>query len=384
MMVLMSFGSRTESAEWSAEPSLSVRGEYNSNLLLTSLPHDDTWGHWTSPGLKFAGSTENLEVSGKVAADFVSYYGGIDRSLTNLYFPLALRYQAARETFAFDGGFTRDNTLMGELRQTGVVLSFTQRNLWNLTPSWTHNFTERFAVQAGYQYSDATYEDGVRLGLVDYTIHGGSAGLLYQPAERDQVRLTGSYTNFHAPQAGDLRSQIYSGQVSFTHNFTESLSVTVGGGPSLVRSAVGPSPFRQSDVQTVWVGNATLRKRWEDAVVQLDLAREIFPSGFGLLLQTDRAGLSLSKDLSEAWTVSFSGSVLLASSIATVAGGVSFPQNRYINVTPQVTYKPSQYWAISAAYGYSHRQVESFNETAFGNLATVTVTYFPVKWTVGR
>ena len=180
MMALASFSPRGEAAEWSAEPSLSVRGEYNGNLLLTSLPHDETWGHWVSPGVKFAGSTENLEVSGKAGADFVSYYGGVDQSITNMDFPLSVKYRTERETFGLDGGFTRDNTLMGELLQTGVVLSFTQRNYWNVSPSWTHALTERLSVQALYQYAEAAYENGARLGLVDYTTQSGSAGLAYR------------------------------------------------------------------------------------------------------------------------------------------------------------------------------------------------------------
>lgn len=384
MLALMSPGSKGEAAEWSAEPSVTVRGEYNSNLLMVSKDRDDTWGHWTSPGVKFAGSTENLEVSGRAAADFVSYYGGTDRNLTNLYFPLSVRYTAQQETLNFDGGFTRDNTLMGELRQTGVVLSFTQRNQWNLAPSWTHNFSERFAVQAGYQFSDTAYEDGARLGLVDYTIHGGSGGLQYLPTERDQIRLSGSYTNFHAPQGGNLRSQIYTGQLSLTHEFSESISGSIGGGPSFVRSTTGTGQFRLSDGQTVWVASAMLKKKWDDASVQLDLSREIFPSGFGFLIRTDRAGVTLTKNVSEEWTASLSTSVLFASSVTSEATPISFPTNRYVNLSPSVTWKFSPWWNLAITYTYAQRHVQVGNETAIGNVAGVMLTYFPPKWSVGR
>jgi hypothetical protein len=382
-MVLSSIA-RGGAAEWSAEPSLSVKGEYNSNLILTALPHDDTWGHWVSPSVKFAGSTESLEVSGKAAADFVRYYGGQERSLTNLMFPLSLRYTAERETFNLEGGFTRDNTLMGELSQTGVVLSFTQRNLWNLAPVWTHALTERFSLQAGYQYAKATYEDGVRLGLVDYTVHGAIGGLLYQPTEIDQVKVTGVYTNFHAPQAGDLRSEIYSGQMSLAHYFSDSVIGTLAGGPSLVRGSVGPGSFRLSDIQVVWLYNASVKKQWEGAAVQVEVAREVLPSGFGLLLQTDRVGVSVSKNVTERLTASLSAQVLVASSVASDAVAFTFPENRYINVAPRLTWKVAKWWALDLAYSYAHRHVESFDETAVGNAATVTLTYFPPKLSVGR
>src|SRR5262245_35946849 len=264
MMALIIWHTRGESAEWSAEPSITVRGEYNSNLVLIPGPHDETWSIWASPGVKFAGSTENLEVSGRAAADFVQYYGGTDRSLTNLYFPLAVRYRTQRETFSFDGGFTRDNTLMGELRQTGVVLAFTQRNLWNLAPSWTHALTERLSLQAGYQYSKATYEDGARLGLVDYTVNTGSGTLQYQATQADQVSLTGSFTNFSAPQSNDLSSDISTGQISLTHNFSETISGVLAAGVSYIHSTINPPSGRVSDDQTLGIGNASLKKTWDD------------------------------------------------------------------------------------------------------------------------
>jgi hypothetical protein len=145
-------------AEWSAEPSLGVKGEYNSNLLLVAGPQKPVYGHWVSPGVRFAGSTENLEVSGRAAADFVRYYGGVERGLTNLYFPLSVKYGVEKETFGFNGGFTRDNTLMGTVR-TGVAqlhaAQFVEPGA--VVDARLH---ERLSLQSGYQYSKATYEDG--------------------------------------------------------------------------------------------------------------------------------------------------------------------------------------------------------------------------------
>jgi len=59
---------QSEAAEWSVLPSIGVKGLYNDNLLLTPLPHNATYGHWVSPAAEFAGKTERLEASGRVAA----------------------------------------------------------------------------------------------------------------------------------------------------------------------------------------------------------------------------------------------------------------------------------------------------------------------------
>lgn len=363
---------------------MAVRGIYNSNLILTSAPHNETWGEWVSPGLKFAGATENLEVSGKTEADFVQYYGGQDQSLTNMNFPLSMKYRAERETFGLDGGFTRDNTLMGELRQTGVVLLFTQRNLWNVAPSWTHAVTERVSLQAGYQYSSASYENGLQLGLVDYTTHGGSAGSSYRLTEKDEIKATGIFTYFHAPQASDLRSTIYGGELSWSHEFTESITGTVLAGGRLVSSEVQSGSARPRDTQAVWVGNASIQKKWEDAALRLEASREVYPSGFGLLIQTSRVGIGMRKDATERVTLSLDAAVYLAESVGSPTTAATLPQNRYISVVPAVRWKMADWWTLDLNYTYSQRHVESFNETAFSNAATVMLTYFPPKWSVGR
>ena len=188
-------------AEWSIVPSLSTKAYYNDNLLLTPLPHDPTYGYSISPSTDFSGKTERLDVTGKATLDFVNYYGGETTQFTNMYFPLTMRYRTERDEWGFSGGFTRDNTLLGELLTTGVVLRFTQRNLWNLNPSWTRMITESLSFQSSFQFSDASYQDALRVGLVDYQVFGGSAGFLYHLTERDDVQLAGTYTNFHTTNA---------------------------------------------------------------------------------------------------------------------------------------------------------------------------------------
>ena len=130
-------------AEWSAEPSIGVKGVYNSNLLLVVGPQKSVYGFWVSPAVKFSGSVENLEVSGRAAADFVQYYGGGNQTFTNLFFPLSVKYKIDREFLNLEGGYTRDNTLMGELLQTGVGLRFKQPKQLNLSPSRNHLRTEK-------------------------------------------------------------------------------------------------------------------------------------------------------------------------------------------------------------------------------------------------
>jgi hypothetical protein len=82
------------------------------------------------------------------------------------------------------------------------------------------------AFKSTFQFNDASYQDGLRLGLVDYQVFGGSAGFLYHLTERTMCNYLGTYTNFHttnAPFKFGLASLLPGAMLSVTHSFTESL-----------------------------------------------------------------------------------------------------------------------------------------------------------------
>lgn len=382
MMVSGSLRGEAGAAEWSAAPSLSVKGEYNSNLLLFN-GNNEVWGHSVDPGVKFKGSTEALEVEGGASGKFVHYYGEQEREYTNLYFPLKMSYRSDRHTLGFEGGFTRDNTLQGELQRTGFVLGFTQRSLWTATPSWTVGITERLFWQNSYHFMDAQYQDGIRLGLVDYQVHGGTTGMRYNLGELDQVQLTGEYTLVRTPFIRQ-DSTYYGAQGGWTHDFGHELTGSVSGGVRFVNSTQEVPGGSLTDHETVWVYRGTLRKRFESTTIQIDGGREINPSGFGRLLQSDRVGGSLSHNLTETLTASLNGNLYFVSGIVNNASSGSVPQSRFSSISPSLSWKFSQWWTLDVAYTYAERAVDSLNQWNFANSTFVMLTYGGPKWSMSR
>lgn len=367
-------------AEWSILPSMSTKTYFNDNLFLNPLPHDPTYGYWISPGVEFAGKTERLEVSGKAALDFVDYYGGEPNRFTNIFLPLTLRYRTEKDEWGFTGGFTRDNTLMGELLATGVVLRFTQRNLWTLNPSWTRMITEQLAFQSSFQFSDASYQNGLRLGLVDYQLFGGSAGLLYHLTERSDIQLMGTYTNFHTINAPlGLRAYYPGAILNLTHMFTESLKVTAYGGPRFLTSTLQNVGGAQTSKDTIWVYGAGITQQFESSSIQLSFSRDILPLGVGLLVQTDRIGLLVSHALSESLTASFDASGYFVSGATTLAGGGVFPESQLFYLTPKLSWRFAEQWKVDASYTYGWRDANTLPEAAMSNAVIFALTYYPVK-----
>jgi hypothetical protein len=369
-------------AEWSAEPSLSVKGEYNSNLLLTN-GNNEVWGYSVNPGLKFKGSTEALEVEGGARGQFVRYYGENDREYTNLYFPFKTSYRLDRHKIRFEGGFTRDNTLRGELQQTGFVLAFTQRNLWTAMPSWTVGITERLSWQNGYHFTDAQYQNGLRFGLVDYQVHGGTTGLNYNVGLLDQVQLTGEYTVIRTPFIRQ-DSMYYGVQGGWTHDFGNDITGSLSGGVRLVSTTQGFASGSLTARDTVWVYRASLAKKFERGSILLEMSRDLNPSGFGRLLQTDRIGASLSHNLTETLTASLNGSLYFVDGIATNASSAAAPQSRFSSISPNLSWKFSQWWAVDVAYTYAERTIDSLDQWNSSQSTFLMLTYGGPKWSVSR
>ena len=369
----------SEAAEWSLLPSIGVKGLYNDNLILTAQPQQATYGYWVSPAAEFAGKTERLEVSGRVAGDYVSYYGGEATQFTNIFLPVTVRYKTEKDLLGFSGGFTRDNTLMSELLDTGLVLRFTQRNQWTANPSWTRSITETLSVQSNFQVADTTYEDGLRLGLNDYQLFKGSGGLLYQMTEQDQIQLFGSYSNFHTTNApSSFRASFPGMNLSLTHAFTETLAGTVSGGPSFVSSSSQAVSNNNTDQRTVWLFGTSLVKKFESTSIKVNVARDILPSGFGVMLQTDRGGVTVSHDLSETLTASFDGSGYSVSGLTDLASGGTISESRFFFATPQIAWKFSEWWKLELSYNYRWRGGESVPE-AMSNAMMFMLTYYPPK-----
>jgi hypothetical protein len=370
-------------AEWSLAPSIGVKGIYNSNLLLTPEAHSESYGYWIAPAGEFAGKTERLEVSSRLAADFAAYFGGEERRLTNIYLPVTLRYSTESDVFGFTGGFVRDNTLMGELRATGVVLRFTQRNQWTANPTWTRRLTERLSVQSSLQFSHTTYEGGgSRVGLVNYQVLGGTAGLLYKLTEHDQLHVSGSYTRFQTIDAG-FRANFPGVMMSVEHAFTETIAGTVFGGPRFIRTTTEAAFGNVDAHDTVWIYGATLSKQFERALVQVNIGRDVHPSGFGLLIKTDRAGISGSYQLSETITGALDINGYLVSGAVRGVSGRTIADQQYVSVTPRVSWKFLEWWQVELAYTYGSRDVEGLSE-ATSQATMVTVTYYPPKLSFAR
>ncbi|HRB82439.1 MAG TPA: hypothetical protein PK614_09295, partial [Nitrospira sp.] len=113
--------------------------------------------------------------------------------------------------------------------------------------------------------------------------------------------------------------------------------------------------------------------------LQVTVTRDIFPSGFGLLLQTDRVGALASYVLSDTLTASLDASGYIVSGVTSQARGGTLPEQRLFYLTPKLAWHFSEWWRTEISYSYNWRDVETFNEPVMSNTLMIMLTYYPPK-----
>jgi hypothetical protein len=217
---------------------------------------------------------------------------------------------------------------------------------------------------------------------VNYQVNGGSSKFSYNLRERTQVQMTGEVVNFQAPDIN--QTWTYSGAgMGVSHNLSNSLVVTISGGVRFINTTQGLSSGSLSQNDVVWLYNASLKKEFERSTILVDGSREVNPSGFGRLVQTDRVGGAISYNVTDDLTASLIGGMYFASVIASVQGQ-SFPDTRFTSVSPKLTWRFAQWWTLDAGYSYAERVVDSLDQWNFSNSTFVMLTYGGPKWSVSR
>ena len=382
--------SPSEAAEWSMEPSVDLRTEYNDNINFTSAPHPSVWGVILSPDVKFSGTTEAFNVTGGLRFNFNRYFGEQGLDTNDHILILRSSYKGERDVLGFNVESVEDSTLVSELSDTGVVLARDQRHRLSANPSWSRSLTERTTFTASYTYTDVNYANNVATGLIDYRDQTATVGLSYRPGERDLATLTGYYDRYET-SPGMFRANTYGIEVGYDRAFSETLhgSLAVGTrttrGTSTTQALVCDGPIlagicfgNVTTIQSVTKTNSTgyifaanVDKQWETAKLSGSLSRAISPSGVGTLVQTDHLGVTWTRQ----WSPTVSSSVAAGMYRSQYGQNVTGNNNNYYAIEPGVSWRLTEWWTLSGGYSYRSAKYEGSQAHTSANIAYLVLSY---------
>jgi hypothetical protein len=390
----------SRAAEWSIEPSLDLGAVYNDNISLTSAPHPSVWGWQLWPAVVFTGATENLSVNGGLRLGLIRYYGEQGLNHNDYYFTSRSSYKTERDVLGLNLAVISDPTLVTELATTGVVLAYRQRTQLTASPSWTRYLTETTFLTATYSYSGVNYADTPGTGLIDYRDQTATVGLQRIFDEANLGTVTAYYDRFETNPSAVV-ANTYGIQAGFDHRFSETLRGTfvagvrqtqntnttqtlVCDGPILFGICLGNLSTVTSvteQTSTGWTLNVGLEKRWETASLAGRLSREIYPTGVGSLVQTDRLQIGWTNQWSPTITTSVNASTYQSEYIG---GTVTNSNSRYYRIDPKLDWRISEQLLLSARYSFSRAENESNSTSANANAVYLTLSYVWPKISYSR
>jgi hypothetical protein len=391
---------QSRAAEWSVLPSVALRASYNDNFTLSPGAHSSVSGLIISPDVKFSGETETLKVTGGLNLSFNRYFG--EEGLNTNDYDLSLRstYRAERDLLGLNIDAIRDSTLVSELETTGVVLAYRQRNLQTVNPSWSRALTEATSIRASYNFTNVHYDDTAGTSLIDYRDQSVSVGLQTSFDERNVANVAAYYDRFETDPS-QFKATTYGIQGGYDYAFSETLhgSLTVGNrwtqsvstsqalvcdGPIILGICFGTVTqvtFAQKANSSGYTLKAILEKRSETDTVNGSLSRDIYPSGVGSLVETDRVQVTWTKQWSPTLSASISGA---AYESRYIGGVVTRSDSRYYRVDPRVSWRLAEGWMLDVGYRYARQKYDTQPVAASGNLIYVNMSYAWPKLSVSR
>lgn len=401
--------------EWSVTPRLTEAVTYRDNPLLRTGDDDqEVFGSQTTLAADLTWRTETSEAR-FTPSYLVNRYDDLKDALNNeyQYYDLELSSRTERLRYGVTGGLTLDTTTSteaieqeGQLGVERVVRDVqVDRNRLSLRPYLSYVLTERTQASLSLDWTSVTYDDDRSAGYVDYDYAVLNASLGYALSERDTVSGILYYSVYEREPfeafSGALGFQDVTAtttnlglQIGYEHAFTETLrgSVAVGGVRSeyeadpdiLPASILGDVVFLPADTASTEYGQlitASLRQKLERGQWDLDLTRNLSPTGDGFLVSRDEVRTSYRYEL-DPYT---STRVTLVGLKDENLGSRTDIENRdYARVEAGLSYRLTPYWTLSGRYDFAYQKYENADDSATSSALWVSIAYQGDKWAVSR
>lgn len=392
-----------EAAEWVAEPSVKLLGEYNDNVRLTTVQPDSTWGAILEPRLSLARRTERGDLSaiGRLKASQYTEENAPDS--LNSYFDVAGNRRFLRGSVGASASYVNDTTLQNETLDfdTGVTVNEINRTITSGRLNGQYTITEANWLEGSVSYSTTDYDNGEQYGLLDYDYLTSTLRLVHRLNERTQVFGVYTHSDVDYDTSTDLESKTDSLQLGMAHEFTQTWSVSGSIGSrrtetsSIVPTAI-PRPgleifypaifdlvYQPRDNETTGlVYEASVTREFETGSLQLAGSRSVTPSSTGTDAETTSIVFTATRDFTAKLSTQLAVSYFQSSTVGDVTTRSDVDRFR---VAPSLNWRVDEELSLTAGYTYTRIERElGADNTADSNRVFVGLNYVWPRIAVSR
>ncbi|MFA7387179.1 MAG: outer membrane beta-barrel protein [Thiohalobacteraceae bacterium] len=385
-------------AEWVAEPAVSVRGEYDDNIRLTTAEHDSVWGLVLEPRLDLSRRSELWDLSTRARVRASQYPDEDQLDTTDAFLDIASKRRFERGAIEASVGVADDTTLQNEFLDidTGLTANQIDRMRTSARLAGEYMFTEKTWLELSTSYSKVDYDNGERYGLLDYDYLTPAARLIHQLNPKTQVFGIYSYSKADYDTGTELESKTHSLQLGAAYDITERWNISGSIGSrrtetsSVVTRLVAPTPgleflcgflfpcdtilVPRDSKSTGVVYDANLTREFETGSIKLSASQSIIPTSTGTDSESTQIGLTGIRNFSTKLRTQLAISYLES---ATVGGTTTRADTERYRIAPSLTWRLDEALSLNAGYTYTRikRDYSRRSNTADGNLVFVSLAY---------
>ncbi|MBF0560251.1 MAG: outer membrane beta-barrel protein [Nitrospirae bacterium] len=357
--------------EFRLVPSLSLKEDYNSNILLSTLNGRSDFITTISPGAELIDRTENANMDLLLRLDRLQYAENGALSSTNQMFTGNFGYSPTPLlSISAGAGYVRNSNPTLSLASTGFVSVAVPVNRISSSFSVDYKFSELTEGIVSYTYGTDYYNNSAYLSDISHDI---TAGLVYDLGGYFRTlkgRTNMSYSYYSFPGS---RTDSVNGTVGFSWDLNEIWSASVDSGIRHTWSKIPVTSYmelyqvyqgqpylvflpvteQQKTGSWGWVAKAALNYKTEHGGGGISFTRDIIPA-YGLNGASEQNALAVSSQyrLTYEFSALFSGGYTALNS---ASGGLSsqvIKQNSF-RVNPGVRYDFSRDVSLESSYEYT-------------------------------
>lgn len=373
---------------WVTRGIVDLTGSYDSNLRLTTGPHDDVFATYLSTEFQAQRLTEVSELRGQVILNFFDDSGDEANDESNTQsLAFRARREGERQRVGIDGEYFRDTTIRGVLSpdlsaepdadvveeelppdaDTGIVDVEVRRNRVNLRPFWSWYATERTETRLEYGFTSVEHDETLGTTLQDFDQHTIAPSIAYGISETDTLHARLEASRYRTTTGPDQEADTYVLSGGYERRFSETFRAGVEAG-LFYASFEGPG---QDGDDTGVVFAVSGNQRLEAGRWRARLERRLYPSGTGQVVRTDQLVFDVRRAVTARLGTSLEGRVFKTDSLGTSRGS----DRTYFALSPRVSWNFTRDLRGDLWYRYRTQERDADDERADSHAIFVGISY---------
>ena len=384
LLACIGFGKDAAAAEWALKGSLGQQLQYNDNIALSTIRKDSVVGYLLTPRLQATRKTGALDIAFVGQGDIRRY--DVSRWDCNNYnLSSNNAYRDKRSVFRLSGGYTVSCSYSQQVKDTGLLVPNSQSENYQLTPSWTWQWTSRDQLILNALYSKTSYSNS--LGGITSNAGNGSlnfsgndtyaVNLGVNHAWSPRLSLNGklNFSNIQYTGSNASTQNQFGFQLGASYTINHYWAVSAGGGPVWVDAPQSSGGISSGQDTSLSLGNvANINISYKDQLSQFSTgySNSVNPSAIGQTLQTHSVFANYSYQLAHHLILSLNSSFTLSKSIGgqSTNNPASQFDRSYFTGAAGITWELAKKWKLNGMYVYSWQDYQQAQNVQ--NLNAVT------------